>query len=85
MGFLKNQPHIHLISRGCLLSIYVYIYIYIYIRIYIYNISPFQGVLAALSFKKLMASLISQDSVIGKYSSGEYPRQATPENCRSGF
>ena len=31
IGFLKNQPHIHLISRGCLLSIYVYIYIYVYI------------------------------------------------------
>ena len=52
--------------------------------IYIY-ISPFKGVLAALSFKKLMASLISQDSVVGKYSSGEYPREATPENCCSGF
>ena len=58
--------------------VYIYIYVYIYI-------SPFKGVLAALSFKKLMASLISQDSVVGKYYSGEYPREATPENFRSGF
>lgn len=49
------------------------------------HISPFKGVLAALSFKKLMASPISQDSVVGKYSSGEYPREAAPENCCSGF
>ena len=69
MGALKNRPYITWALVG---------YIYIYI-------STFKGVLAALSVKKLMASLISQDSVVGKYSSGEYPREATPENCCSGF